>query len=203
MFHVKHEGWDIAADIGIALDDPALVRLESYERLLLEVAIPRGMVARSDVPRLRDRHVMDSLRAVPFLPTSGRVCDLGSGAGLPGLVLAIVRPDLHFVLVEARRNRAEFLDRGRAAIGLQNVEVYGRRLQRYRDAVDVCTARAFGSPRASWAAAERLLVPAGFLIYWAGTSFEAARDGPERASLRVFETPALARSGPLVIMARQ
>jgi 16S rRNA (guanine527-N7)-methyltransferase len=161
------------------------------------------MVARSDVPRLRERHIVDSLRAVPHLPASGTVCDLGSGAGLPGLVLAIARPDLHFVLVEVRRNRADFLQQAAEAIGLPDVAVYARRLATYRDVADACTARAFGSAVGSWAAADRLLGRSGFLIYWAGASFDAATDAPNGVSVHLFETPGLAQSGPLVIMARQ
>ena len=203
MFHVKHEGWEAAASLGTALDDIAVERLETYERLLLERAVPRGMVARSDASRLRTRHIMDSIRAVPHLPTSGTVCDLGSGAGLPGLVLATVRSDLRFVLVEVRRNRAGFVEFAAEAMGLGNVVVHPRRLETYRDSVEACTARAFGSAEASWRAAERLLGPSGFLVYWAGASFDRVADAPKGASLRLFETPALARSGPLVIMARQ
>ncbi len=74
------------------------------------------------------------------------VCDLGSGAGLPGIVLAIARPDLPFLLVEVRRNRADLLDR--ACADLPNVTVYPRRLETYREGATTCLAqgvRAAGS----------------------------------------------------------
>ena len=71
-------------------------------------------------------HIFDCLRAAPLLPETGTVCDLGSGAGLPGVVLAIARPDLRFVLIEVRRNRAAFLDE--ATADLENAVVHGRRL---------------------------------------------------------------------------
>ena len=201
MFHVKHEGWDLAEDVGAGLDLAAIAQLERFEDLLREQAVPMGMVAASDATRLRERHVVDSLRAAPHLPERGSVCDLGSGAGFPGLVLAIARPDLRFVLVEVRRNRAVFLQR--AAEDLPNVSVHARRLETFRARVDVCTARAFGPPAKSWEAAARILAPSGRLIYWAGASYDRAADLPEGVSATHFTASALARSGPLVIMARQ
>ena len=201
MFHVKHEGWDLAAAVGADLDAATIARLERFEGLLREQAVPLGMVSASDAERLRERHIVDSLRAVPHLPSAGSVCDLGSGAGFPGLVLAIARPDLRFVLVEVRRNRAAFL--ARASDDLGNVTVHARRLETFREDVDACTARAFGPPRKSWEAAARVLVPQGRLLYWAGVSYDRTIDLPEGVSATHFTTSALARSGPLVIMARQ
>jgi len=201
MFHVKHEGWAATASLGVDLDGPAIERLERFERRLREKGAPMGMVASSDLPRLRERHILDCLRGAPLLPESGTVCDMGSGAGLPGIVLAIARPDLRFVLVEVRRNRASFLEE--ATAGLENVVVHGRRLETVRESVEACTARAFAPPLKSWEAAERLLGPSGHLIYWAGATFDAGNDLPIGVSGRLFTTPALARSGPLVIMTRQ
>lgn len=203
MFHVKHEGWEGIQDLGASVDIPTIGVLERFEASLLGRAIPMGMVAASDAPRIRERHVLDSLRAAPLLPAAGSVCDLGSGAGLPGMVLAMVRPDLRFVLVEVRRNRAGFLTDSIADLGLTNVRVHGRRLETFREPVAVCLARAFAGPGRSWEAASRILEPQGRLIYWAGQSFDTSIDLPEHVSSRLFQTPTLARSGPLVIMARQ
>jgi 16S rRNA (guanine527-N7)-methyltransferase len=203
MFHVKHEGWRFAASIGVPLGDEAIARLERFEQMLLDRAVPMGMVSSSDTPRLRERHVLDCLRAAPLLPRSGRVCDLGSGAGLPGIVLAIARPDLPMVLIEVRRNRAAFLEDCVRRLRLAQVSVHDRPAETFREEVDVCLARAFGSAAKSWEAAQRMLVSAGVMIYWAGQSFDPDRDLPEGVDVRLFSTPALARSGPLVIMARQ
>jgi 16S rRNA (guanine527-N7)-methyltransferase len=201
MFHVKHEGWEVLSEMGIELGPEAKPRLERYERLLVDRAIPRGMIAASDGPRLRERHILDSIRAAPLLPAAGTVCDLGSGAGLPGIPLAIVRPDLRWVLVEVRRNRADFLEETSAE--LENVSVYPRRLETLDDRFAACTARAFASAPESWNAASRILEPDGFMIYWAGASFDPAADAPNDASMRLFHSSGLERAGPLVIMARQ
>ena len=201
MFHVKHEGWDLAAAVGADLNTATIARLERFEALLHDEAVPMGMVSASDAERLRERHIVDSLRALPHLPSSGTVCDLGSGAGFPGLVLAIARPDLQFVLVEVRRSRASFLTR--AASDLGNVRIHARRLETFREEVEMCTARAFGPPDRSWEAAARVLSPEGRLLYWAGASYDRATDLPGGVSAAHFTSSALARSGPLVIMARQ
>lgn len=201
MFHVKHEGWAPAAALEVELDETAIERLERLERLLREKAAPMGMVASSDMTRLRERHILDSLRATPLLPDAGTVCDMGSGAGLPGIVLAIARPDLRFVLVEVRRNRASFLEEASADLG--NVVVHGRRLETFREKVEACTARAFAPASKSWEAAEHILGGSGYLVYWAGGTFDLASDMPSGVSGTLFTTSALARSGPLVIMTRQ
>jgi 16S rRNA (guanine527-N7)-methyltransferase len=192
VFHVKHEGSDPEAS------------LRTYEQLLLARALPMGMVAQGDRDRLWERHIEDSMRALPHLPSAGRprVCDMGSGAGLPGIPLAIARPDVPFTLVEVRRNRAAFLAAAVSELGLSNVSVFPRRLETWREEVDVCLARAFAGPQAAWKAADQVLAPGGRLIYWAGTSFEAERDVPIGVRVTV-EAVTLARSGPLVIMARQ
>src|SRR6478736_8853994 len=107
MFHVKHEAWGQWGElIGFHLNGPAADRLERYEQLLLEKALPLGMIGRADRGQLRERHIVDSLRAATLLgPGPGRVVDLGSGAGLPGIPLAIVRQDLTFCLAELRKRR--------------------------------------------------------------------------------------------------
>ena len=200
---MKHEGWETASALGVELDVSSRSRLERFEDLVTERGLPTGMIAASDAPRMRERHILDCLRGTPLLPEAGAVCDLGSGAGLPGIVLAIVRPDLMFYLVEVRRNRAAFLQHVVVECGLGNVAVHPRRFETFRESVDCCTARAFGPPATSWEAASRVLRRSGYLIYWAGASFDVGRDVPPDVEPRLFESTALARAGPLVIMARQ
>jgi 16S rRNA (guanine527-N7)-methyltransferase len=202
VFHVKHEGWGEAVhDLGLG-DLPAGAEraLDRFADLLRDRAAPMGMVAPGDVPVLRERHLLDSLRAAPLLARAERVCDMGSGAGLPGIPLAIVLPRTSFTLAEVRRNRAEFLVAATSELQLANVEVYGRRLETLRRTFDVATARAFAPPERAWAAARRILEPGGRLLYWAGERFDADMDTPPDARLELFRTPALARAGPLAIM---
>ena len=191
-------------DLGVPLAPGQIALLERYEEFLVDRAAPMGMVAPSDVPRLRERHILDSLRAVPLLPpTTASMCDLGSGAGLPGIPLAIALPDVQITLVEVRHNRAAFLETVIGALGLDRVTVHARRLETFRSSVDVCLARAFAPAPKAWAAADRLLGAGGMLVYWAGATFDPNADPLPGVDVALFPTSALARSGPLAIMTRQ
>lgn len=204
MFHVKHEGWDEATEaLGLSLDSDKRKQLESFESLVRGHAIPLGMVAAADAGRLRERHVQDCLRAATVVGVADRTSyDLGSGAGLPGVVVAIARPSLLVTLVESRQPRAAFLRLVVERLGLANVRVAGVRVETLTEPVDLCFARAFTRVVKAWKAAEPLLSPQGRLVYFAGERFEPAELPKDIASTMVT-TSALARSGPLVIMSRQ
>jgi 16S rRNA (guanine527-N7)-methyltransferase len=193
-----------AGSVGVALTEGQAERLERYVTLLEERAIPLGMVAASDRGRLWERHIRDCLRPVPhFGPDDRRACDLGSGAGLPGLVLAIGVPSCRFRLVESRGRRAGFLELAADRLELGNVEIAAARAEQLTEAADVATARAFAGLRRSWAVACGLLRPGGRLIYFAG------RGSPSPPRITDPEAPAdvstvrgLESAGPLVIMTR-
>ena len=194
MFHVKHEG------LGPAQHD----RLSVFESLLRERAVRLGMIAESDLPRLRERHIEDCLRAADLVePGDSRACDLGSGAGLPGIVVGIAKPSLLVILAEGRRKRAAFLEFAIERLGLDNVRVHAGRVQELGDLVDLCFARAFGDARVAWRAAQPLLRPGGRLVYFGGRSFDAVRDAPENTRIEVRADLPIERFGPLVIMARK
>ena len=200
---MKHEGWDLNGIPDLDLAPPQLEQLEAFEALIRERAVPLGMVATGDVGRLRERHLVDSLRAAAVVLAAERTAyDLGSGAGLPGVVVAIARPELRVTLVESRRPRAAFLQLVVDRLGLGNAAVTNERVEALGDPVDVCFSRAFARVGVAWRAADRLLTPGGRLIYFAGERFDSA-DLPRDAVSTLVMTPALARSGPLVIMSRQ
>jgi 16S rRNA (guanine527-N7)-methyltransferase len=162
------------------------------------------MIASSDAGYLRERHILDSLRAVPHISagTLG-VLDLGSGAGLPGIPVAIARPDLTLTLVEPRQTRAAFLELVVERLRLANVTVFPRPVEELSmDAVNVVLARGFRGPSKTWLTARDLLSPRGELIYWGGTTF---RDDqlPEDARVVAIGQAALESGGPIVIMTRQ
>jgi 16S rRNA (guanine527-N7)-methyltransferase len=194
---VKHEGW--TSD---QLSAAQLASLGLYEDLLLSRAVPRGMVAASDAGHLRTRHIMDSLRAVSHIPAGKRVVDLGSGAGLPGLPVAVARPDLGVTLAEPRQARAAFLELAVERLRLPNVRVFPRPAEELASRFDVCLARAFGDALSTWVIARDLLDPLGKLIYWAGKTF-GVDDEPPDARARPVEDATLETGGPIVIMTRQ
>jgi 16S rRNA (guanine527-N7)-methyltransferase len=200
MFHVKHEVPSVTQ-----LSSRQRGALDAFERLLRDRGVARGLVARGDAGRIRERHVDDSLRGALAVPAGARrLCDVGSGGGLPGVPLAIAFPVLEVTLAERRRNRIDFLELAIAELALDNVDVWAgdvRRLPSGR--FDVCTARAFGDAGTTWSVVEPLLSPGGRLLYWAGSSFDVSGTAVPGAHLEVSAAAAVAGSGPLVIMTRQ
>jgi 16S rRNA (guanine527-N7)-methyltransferase len=177
--------------------------LVAYEHLLVARATSVGLVARSDLPRLRERHIVDCLRAVLAVrPADRAAVDLGSGGGLPGIVVAIACPDLTVTLAERRRNRGAFLELAVQELGLDNARVAVGPVQAVPPAADLCFARAFADARGSWVAARRILGPGGRLVYFAGAG--AASSGmPDDVHAEILPPPPFASGGPLVIMSRQ
>jgi 16S rRNA (guanine527-N7)-methyltransferase len=196
---------DAAVAIGVHLPEPQARRLVEFERLLAERAVPAGMVARGDLSRLRERHVLDSLRAVVAVEETDRSAyDLGSGAGLPGVVVAIARPDLAMTLVETRRRRAAFLELAVERLRLRNVVVAPRRIEALLEGpVDLCFARALAPLEEAWALAEPLLNEAGRLVWFAGEGAARPWKVPGARVVSVPAAPVLERAGPLAIIARQ
>lgn len=118
--------------------------VERYAAALADQGVLRGLLGPREVPRLWERHILNSAAVAPSLPSTGVVVDLGSGAGLPGVVLACRRPDLSFVLVEPMLRRSDWLREVVDVVGLDNVEVRRARAEELVGEVvaDVVTARA-------------------------------------------------------------
>ena len=179
--------------------DREVPRLDELDELLRSEAVPRGLISRGDAPKIWERHIMDCLRAVGEVRTEDRTSyDLGSGAGLPGLVVALACPGLEVTLVERRQSRAAFLELAVEKLELTNARVWAGDVRGLRTQVDICFARAFAPVLKAWQIARPLLVEGGRLIYFAGEGF--ADEGLPGA--RVTKAPQLASWGPLVIMSR-
>jgi 16S rRNA (guanine527-N7)-methyltransferase len=161
------------------------------------------MIAASDADRLWERHILDGLRGAHEIPPGASVADLGSGAGIPGIPIAVVRPDARFTLIEPRKARAALLEAAMDEISLVNVEVVPKRAEEVAGLFEVCTARAFASPLMTWQAAQDVLAADGVLIYWAGQRFDPRVLADGGVQFRLSTASDLARTGPLVIMGPQ
>ena len=192
-----------AAELGVTLDTSQAATLLRYEDLLAGRAVPLGAVARSDATRIRARHILDCLRAAPLVHEDDLACDLGSGAGLPGIVVAVAEPLVRVLLVESRAKRAAFLEFAVQELRLSNAQVVVGRAEELRRRVDACFARAFAPLPRAWSVARGILRPGGRLIYFAGVELgdPAVPDGA--ALEAVVRTAVLESAGPLVIMTRQ
>jgi 16S rRNA (guanine527-N7)-methyltransferase len=122
----------------------ALPLAEAYAGWLAGAGIERGLVGPREVPRLWERHLLNCAAVADVVPRGATVCDLGSGAGLPGIPLAIRRPDLQVTLLEPLLRRTRFLDEVVEALALPNVLVRRGRAEELAgsELFDVVTSRA-------------------------------------------------------------
>jgi 16S rRNA (guanine527-N7)-methyltransferase len=143
--------------------------VERYAELLAGPGVLRGLLGPREVPRLWERHILNCAVVEELLPDGVELCDVGSGAGLPGIVLALARPDLHVTLLEPLLRRTLFLDEVVDLLGLDNVEVLRGRAEEFagKRRFDVVTSRAV-------APLERL----------AGWSLPLLRSGGEMVALK-------------------
>lgn len=148
----------------------------AFTRALAEQGEERGLIGPLELPRLWTRHVLNSAVVAPLC--RGRVGDIGSGAGLPGLVLAIARPDVEFVLIEPMERRIAWLREQTDELGLSNVTVARARAEEWdgRGTLDVVTARAVSALRTLIPITAPLLRDGGELVLMKGAGAPAEID---------------------------
>lgn len=112
-------------------DGEAMERLELLRCELIGENRNQNLISRPSEQNVWQRHIADSAQLLRFVPreTSGPWLDLGTGAGFPGLVIAVIRPQLSVILVESRIRRVEWLTRMAGVLGLSNCRVEGKRLE--------------------------------------------------------------------------
>jgi 16S rRNA (guanine527-N7)-methyltransferase len=174
----------------------SLAKAQRYVELLATDGVTRGLIGPRETSRLWDRHLLNCALAAEFVPERGELVDIGSGAGLPGIVLALLRPSIHFVLLEPLLRRSVFLQECVRELDLPNVTVIRARAEEKAAAgirADVATARAVASLEklVGWAA--RLLRPGGELIAIKGQSAaeELAAARPSLARLGIASAEVL------------
>lgn len=145
-----------------------------------------GLIGPLELPRLWTRHIINSALLAPLLHP-GRVGDVGSGAGFPGLALAIARPDVQFVLIEPMARRCEWLDGQIAELGLDNVVVERSRAEDVllHRALDQVTARAVSALRTLFPMVARLAKPGGELLLLKGAGAEREIDAAQKVIQRL------------------
>lgn len=171
---------------GIELDTGQIETLDRYRRWLETEAIPGGLIGPNEQPRLVRRHLADSiLFAVGLHTSNGPILDVGSGAGLPGIPLAIGMPGSEFVLLERRAKRADLLQRASRVLDLENVEVIQGDLAGWTTQVPVIVSRATVPPSQVRTSLLPLLEPDGVVVL--GGSWTAK---PETDDFEIIEVPA-------------
>lgn len=171
------------------LPAPATRKLEAFAELIRKWNRYCRLVSTGDLHRLWERHISDSLTLLPWC--QGRLVDLGTGAGLPGVPLAIARPDMPVVLVERSERKSRFLRQAMIDLDLGNVElaVADAAIYSVEQSFDTATARALAPPPTAWRLMRRFLAEGGVGLLQSREPLAGTRlDGGELAeSVRVGE----------------
>ena len=197
-----NENWDdflrFSSKLGIDLDQSQLELFENYRAVILEWNKRVNLVSRKDQHRLVGYHFVDSLASLSLLPREGIVCDLGSGAGLPGIPLKIARNALALHLVESVQKKCRFLETAVSFLGLKNAVVVHRRAEDI-DAlqVDVVVARLVGTVKDLVPVAFRLLRPGCRLLVYKTASAEEEIKQAQKVLIRHNGRVETIRSIPL------
>jgi len=159
---------------------PDSARIHAYAELLAGPGIERGLIGPREAERIWERHIFNCLPITQLLKEGSTLFDVGSGAGLPGIVIALARPDLHVTLIEPLERRVEFLKE--AVIGL-DIEVIRGQAQDVRATAHYVTARAVAPleklKKMSW----HLLKTGGSLMAIKGRSAEEEMSSVPKAIL--------------------
>ena len=132
------------------------------------LAEPSAPTSVHDPARVREVHIADALAGLPAVGEPGSIADLGSGAGLPGLVLADALPATRVTCVEASRRKADWIAATAARCGLDNVEAAWSRAEEWTGRVDVVVARALAALPVLCEYAAPLLLEGGRAVFWKG-----------------------------------
>lgn len=134
-----------ARELQLALSEVQLAQLIDYLALLAKWNAVYNLTAVRDPQQMITQHLLDSLAAVPAFAGAKQVLDVGAGGGLPGIVLAIARPDMQVSMIDTVHKKTAFLTQVKAELGLANVTVYTARVEELQVAhkFDVITSRAF------------------------------------------------------------
>lgn len=175
-------------------------RLERFDRMLAAEASVRGYIAPASASRSWHLHILDSLSALPLLDsvlgagTPARIVDVGSGAGLPGIPLAIARPCWQLTLIEERGGRARLLGRFASELGLENASPRQADAARDPGGYDAAVARALARPPRALALCRQLVHGSGVAVLyltcdqladWTGSG------GPEPTGVARYRLPGL------------
>lgn len=150
---------------------------ELYVSRLNQDAIHRGLIGPKEAPRLWERHILNCAVVVTGLPVGAAVLDVGSGAGLPGIVWAIARPDLRVTVLDPLRRRTDFLSEVVHELGLgERVRVCRGRAEEHNETYAVVTARAVADLAKLSRLCLPLLAPDGVMIAFKGSSAQRELD---------------------------
>jgi 16S rRNA (guanine527-N7)-methyltransferase len=136
---------DGAQAIGLEISESRIAKLMDYLALLAKWNAVYNLTAVRDPRHMVTQHLLDSLAAVPAFSGAANVLDVGAGGGLPGMVLAIVRPDMNVSMIDTVHKKTAFLTQAKAELGLHNATIHTGRVEQLQTPhkFDIITSRAF------------------------------------------------------------
>ena len=155
-----------AATSNIDIDPTSVLKIEKYYDVLIEWSAKFNLVSHNDREHIIENHILDSLGPLNMIPAQCRIIDIGSGAGFPGIPLAIMRPDSHVTLLESVHKRVQFLEAAIKSIGLSNTRVLEKRLEvlSATSNYDIATVRALPKRDLMIPFIHKILSPSGKII---------------------------------------
>ena len=181
--------------LGLQCDAGQRQQLLAYLQLLHKWNAAYNLTAVRDPAQMVTRHLLDSLAVAPYLP-AGNAIDVGTGAGLPGVPLAILFPQRQFALLDSNGKKTRFLFQVKTALSLDNMQVHHQRVESFQPSgyYDVVLSRAYASLRDMVSSCRHLLAPGGRFLAMKG-SLDPGELGQVAASCEVLAVHALAVPG--------
>lgn len=173
---MKHFGIETEPSAAAPLCGDGIAQVRRFAQNLAEHGVERGLIGPDEPSRLWSRHILNCALLVPELPSTGvsgsplRIADVGSGAGLPGLIVAMLRPDSEVTLIEPLERRTLWLNEQVQELGLNNVTVFRGRAEEFspQHYFDVVTARAVKALKGLIPLICPLVVPGGSIVLLKG-----------------------------------
>ncbi len=155
--------------MGLVAADLPLQSYVSYIELLVQWNSAYNLTAIRDPEKMLAYHILDSLSILPFIQ-KGDCLDIGTGAGLPGIILALARPDTHWILLDGNNKKTRFVQQAVMTLNLKNVDIVCSRIENYKPEIrfNTIVSRAFGSLADFYACSHHLLAPGGNLLAMKG-----------------------------------
>lgn len=195
------------ADHGIPLDETQARQLADYKHLLLDTNRNLNLVSAQAAGQLDELHLLDAALALPFLPDRSPLVDLGTGGGIPGIVLKILRPGWEVTLAESKEKKICFLNECLAALNLAGIDTHNPTLGNPDRRYPLLVSRAFGPLARIARESRRYLAPGGLIAAYKGraaTVEEEVRALPRgwKATLHPYrlETAAASHERTLVVL---
>lgn len=153
---------------GLSPTPEQLSLLIEYKARLLEWNDTTNLISQGTIETFDRVHILDSLLPLRWLPEEGPLVDLGTGAGLPGIIIKIFRPHLRVTLAESKSRKIKFLQKAVAALNLEGLDVINPTLEKPQAVYRVLVSRAFGTLEKITREAKRYLAPGGCIFAYKG-----------------------------------